>query len=580
MGPYTASLDPKKKEIRQLVLQPLKDGDIIQCSTETISLLEQPEFEALSYVWGDASIRQTITFNGFPFTVTQNLAIALRYLRLPEKPRRIWIDALCINQEDTSERNSQVSMMGEIYRCANPVLIWLGESSEDTDEAFALISHVSKDHDITEETSQLLFSFYIQLVGREWFTRLWTIQELVLAKQDPLIGCGHSWTTWGTVFGMWQRVAMKEFSKMGMVMLKEGRSNEDKDSVNVGVRPNVIRIDLLNNLRVGVASKRGEDLRDLLLNTVSSNATEPRDRIYGLLGMLSDQDRQYFNVDYNRPLGTVFAEAVSHIFRNGKGAFLLSGLNLAGPNSSDPSFPSWVPKFGTKSLLTPSRFHPAGIGASGSGSDAINGEVDSNLQILRIRGLPVDIIVDKFVFDESVNSLTHLRRVEALAKEARELVASHSTIRPYLHGFKTSEPLWRTLIANKASSGATRESAPESYSEMYEKILENPLSERDESVREYRLSLLNHLPSSCFFITATGFCGIGPDIIENGDQLAIWFGAPAPFILRQYALAQDDHEKQIYSVCGVAYVAGIMEGQMVDEVYCEDLEDDIVFVVR
>lgn len=165
------SLDPAKKEIRQLILQPLKTGPEIQCSTETISLSENPEFEALSYVWGDASIQETIIFNGITFPVTRNLAIALRYLRLPDKPRRIWIDALCINQKDTSERNSQVAMMGGIYASAKPVLIWLGESSETSVEAFRLMSQVLHDKVIAEEISQKLFSFYLELVERKWCVR-------------------------------------------------------------------------------------------------------------------------------------------------------------------------------------------------------------------------------------------------------------------------------------------------------------------------------------------------------------------------------------------------------------------------
>lgn len=379
---------------------------------------------------------------------------------------------------------------------------------------------------------------------------------------------------------------MKEFSKMGMVLFEDEGGNADKKSEPEGVRLAAIKIDLFNNLRVGVTTKGSEELRDLLLNTVSANATEPRDRIYGLLGMLSEEDRQFFTVNYDRSLGTVFAEAVAHIFQKGKGAFLLSRMELAGPTPSELSFPSWVPKLGSKSLLSPISFHPPGIGASGPGSDAVNGRVDSDLRTLCIRGLPIDVVVDMIVFDEGVKCLTQLHQVEALAERACGLAASNSENRPYLTSFKTKEPLWRTLIANKAYSGASREAAPESYGEMYKQILENQQgtshdeNEDNESSRDYRLSLLNHLPNSCFFITATGFCGIGPRFIEKGDHLAIWFGAPAPFVLRPKLQAHDDQRGPIYAVCCVAYVAGIMDGEIVDEVYCEDLEEDSVFVVQ
>ncbi|PVH77344.1 HET-domain-containing protein [Cadophora sp. DSE1049] len=600
-------LDPSRKEIRSLILEPLTSGEDIRCTTSTISLLSSADYEALSYVWGDASIRETVTFNGVPTVVTKNLHTALNYLRLPDKPRYLWVDALCVNQQDVKERNEQVAMMGEVYASAKPVLIWLGEANEDSDEVFALMSKVVSEKTITEETSQKLFSFYMQLVEREWFTRLWTIQELVLARQDPLVGCGHTWTTWSTLLGSWQKVALIEFTKMGMVIFPDNtdapRNDTSLTKAKV-VRPSGIRIDLLNNLRSSVLETKGSSLRDLLLNTSSANATEPRDRIYGLLGMLTPSARQDFTVDYGRPLGTVFAEAIAHVFRHGNGVFLLSGIQLMGP-SSDPTFPSWIPKFGDKALLKSTRFHPPGIGASGAGSNAVNGSVDEDLTTLRIRGLPIDTVAEKLSHLEGEACLGQLTKIEALADKARERAAIYTSenpeSRPYLNQFKTKEPLWRTLIANKAYSGASRDEAPESYGEMYAQLLDirsGGMSKSEEDnedkenggAREYRLSVLNMLPGNCFFVTETGFCGIGPDIIEVGDMLAVWFGAPAPFVLRPTRDKEDGDKvkgekgqrkgERAYNACGVAYVAGIMDGELVDEVYCEDFEDDVMFVVQ
>ncbi|KAG4428894.1 hypothetical protein IFR05_015623 [Cadophora sp. M221] len=595
-------LNPTRKEIRNLILQPRTSGTEIQCSTSTISLLQSPEYEALSYVWGDASIPETITFNDIPTKVTKNLYAALTYLRHPDKPRYLWVDALCINQKDLRERNEQVAMMGEVYTSAKPVLVWLGEADEGSDEAFALLPSVLTDNNVQDGISQKLFSFYMQLMDRDWFTRLWTIQELVLASQDPLVGCGHTWTTWSTLFSAWQKIAMIEFSKMGMVIYsakdeKQGEDEAEPMSITQGVRPKAIKIDLLNNLRSGMAQHhQNQTFRDLILNTNSSNATEPRDRIYGLLGMLPPPLRQEFTVDYARPLGTVFAEAVAHIFRHGKGAFLLSGMDLTG-SSSNPTFPSWVPRFGDKMLLKPTRFHPPGIGASGAGADAVNGSVDEDLKTLRIRGIPIDTVLEKISIGEGYDCLRKLPQIEKLANRARELALQNAAespeVRSYLAPFKTKEPLWRTLIANKAYSGGAREVAPDSYEDMYRKLLdihtmglpEKEIDNEDESIREYRLCLLNILKENCAFITSTGFCGIGPDSVEKRDQLVILFGAPAPFVLRDIhnGLAGDREGvdgEMAYNVCGVVYVAGVMDGEIVDEVYCEDLEDDVAFVVR
>lgn len=241
--------------------------------------------------------------------------------------------------------------------------------------------------------------------------------------------------------------------------------------------------------------------------------------------------------------------------------------------------------FGNKTLLSPIRFHPPGVGASGAGSNCVNGTVDESLKTLRVRGLPIDTVTNTVLFGQKEECLTQLSQVETLTIEARQLAALNSNQRPYLNPFKSKEPVWRTLIANKAYSGAAREPAPERYSEMYKMLLRKYASPGtnadydDEFLRDYKLSLLNHLPSECFFITETGFYGIGQGTIEKGDQLAIWFGSPVPFVLRPNAQTGDEPDEKVFSLHGVAYIAGIMDGEMVDEIYCEDLEDDVTFTI-
>ncbi|KAH8649427.1 heterokaryon incompatibility protein-domain-containing protein [Tricladium varicosporioides] len=591
MGPYKQPLDASRKEIRRLILQPLSAGPEIQCSTEAVSLLDKPDYEALSYVWGDASIRKNIVFNGNELSVTSNLAVALYHLRHQNKLRRLWVDALCINQGNLKERNEQVAMMSDVYIGAKLVVIWLGEGSEETDQGFDLISIAAKKGEVTEIVSRDLFSFYFELVKIEWFTRLWTVQELVLASQDPLVVCGFKWTTWSTIVKAWKKVAQVEFGKMGMLLPKTPGESHQGSEETYDIRPNGIRIDLLENMCKAIRETGGHELRDLLLNTISVNATEPKDRIYGLLGMMLAEDRDCFVVDYGKSLATVYTEAIALIFRKGQGPLTLSGMHLVGSSQGVsvlglyPSFPSWVPTFGNKLLLTSLTFHPPGIGASGAGSNAINGEVDPDLQTLRIRGLHVDKIIEDLSLGKGQSCLDQLNQIEDLVDKAHQLAASNTHNRPYLCNFRTKEPIWRVLIANKRYASATRDEAPESYAELYKTLLLNQngnefskMKENDPA-REYRLALMNHLPSNRFFITATGFYGIGQGSIEAGDQVAIWFGSPVPFVLRPTA-EWDECGKPIYTVSGVAYIAGIMDGEMVDEVYCEDLEDDVVFTVR
>lgn len=100
----------------------------IRCSLVHTSLSEVGSSEALSYAWGDATNQKTIQVNGRPFQVTNNLYIALHHLRRENEVRCMWIDAICINQDDLDECSSQVAQMQRVYRGAKRMVVFLGET--------------------------------------------------------------------------------------------------------------------------------------------------------------------------------------------------------------------------------------------------------------------------------------------------------------------------------------------------------------------------------------------------------------------------------------------------------------------
>lgn len=114
--------------IRLLELAPTtEENSPIACKLSTVSPSQSPDYEALSYVWGDTiHYGQPLLLGGIAVWVTDNLALALRSLRRPSSWRTLWVDALCINQDDPQERCQQVDMMGHIYREASGVVIFLG----------------------------------------------------------------------------------------------------------------------------------------------------------------------------------------------------------------------------------------------------------------------------------------------------------------------------------------------------------------------------------------------------------------------------------------------------------------------
>ncbi|KAK2736939.1 heterokaryon incompatibility protein [Colletotrichum kahawae] len=182
---YTV-LDPTKREVRLLRLLAGNEADGISCELHTTSLDGPDEYEALSYVWGSASDTRTITVQQTAQTVTVNLEVALRYLRYPDRTRMLWVDDICIDQENVQERNQQVQWMSEIYSSAAQVVVWLGPATSMGFHAMAIIQKYADDSELHWPDAKYDIAQSFQIYGflhNEWWSRVWTVQEAVLAKQ-------------------------------------------------------------------------------------------------------------------------------------------------------------------------------------------------------------------------------------------------------------------------------------------------------------------------------------------------------------------------------------------------------------
>ena len=130
-SPYQYGALGRIDSIRLLKLKPASSSDAtLSCELSESNLSAAPEYEALSYVWGKDEYPQRIELPSGCLKITESLASALRTLRSSDKPRQLWVDAVCINQCDHVEKAHQVAQMAKIYRKAARVLAWLGESSD------------------------------------------------------------------------------------------------------------------------------------------------------------------------------------------------------------------------------------------------------------------------------------------------------------------------------------------------------------------------------------------------------------------------------------------------------------------
>ncbi|KAJ4301129.1 hypothetical protein N0V90_003219 [Kalmusia sp. IMI 367209] len=144
-------LDVSRRDIRLVYVERGDWHDEIKCRLDVVSLDSKPDFEALSYAWGDASQTRHICLGRKRVEVGINLQSALRRLRRTNEDRALWVDAICINQRDVQERNEQVLLMKDIYRTCRNVLIWLGEPEGYNN----LKDHPSKPHEWSTNFSQL-----------------------------------------------------------------------------------------------------------------------------------------------------------------------------------------------------------------------------------------------------------------------------------------------------------------------------------------------------------------------------------------------------------------------------------------
>jgi len=162
------------------------------------------EYEALSWRWGEEATGEftvMIHKDGAMYRkrVSETLGLALKYLRF-EKDRYLWIDALCINQNDHDERSSQVAMMSLVYTAAERACVWLGEDDEDSTMAIRFIreeiTQLKKfDRLCTDKEHAPKWRSLLALMQRPWFSRRWVVQEIVLAKKATVY-CGPDKIEW------------------------------------------------------------------------------------------------------------------------------------------------------------------------------------------------------------------------------------------------------------------------------------------------------------------------------------------------------------------------------------------------
>ncbi|EME84545.1 uncharacterized protein MYCFIDRAFT_124699, partial [Pseudocercospora fijiensis CIRAD86] len=165
---------------------PGRQDEPIQCQIQQVSMKDTSvRFIALSYCWNTTSAEEIIWVDGRPLKVTPNLYAALRNARATTTRVNLWIDQICVDQQNTIDRNEQVGKMGAIFRAASGVIVWLGQEGHGTAAAMELPKRIRHLTDRTKTPPECpvwgegAWPAFIMLLTRPWFRRLWIIQEIV-----------------------------------------------------------------------------------------------------------------------------------------------------------------------------------------------------------------------------------------------------------------------------------------------------------------------------------------------------------------------------------------------------------------
>ncbi|KAI1192608.1 heterokaryon incompatibility protein-domain-containing protein [Nemania serpens] len=204
LQPYQYQSLPPSAQTRIIVLEPSLDAAApLVCGIEELRIELDEGFQALSYTWGEPRFTETLIVNNTSFLrITPNLRDALHRFRLPSSSRRLWVDAICINQHDEDDKATQIPSMDVIYRSATAVLVWLGKYPAQAACLASIKAYprlLGKERSPgsrvgRQEHSELLMSVS-SLVKLPWFSRRWIVQEVVL-NPDVLLCCCNEELSW------------------------------------------------------------------------------------------------------------------------------------------------------------------------------------------------------------------------------------------------------------------------------------------------------------------------------------------------------------------------------------------------
>ncbi|CAG8958801.1 hypothetical protein HYFRA_00011752 [Hymenoscyphus fraxineus] len=589
---YYKPLNVETREIRLVTILPGDFDDEIHCTLSLASLDDPLDYEALSYVWGETGnpdLMREVFIDGVLSSVTINLEVALRYLRYKSEPRVMWIDAICINQKDNDERGSQVMHMGSVYSMASRVVAWLGGEHDDSDlafDAFQALPATKEEHWDSEMNSSFdpcyLDSKYLiairNVMRRPWWQRVWIIQESILAS-TLLFACGNRSILADKISAMHSSCDFHRYLCCRKVLWSR-RPLQTSESITLWYWRNM-------NLR---ARPDRPTLSRLLSSFRNYQCCDPRDKIYGLLGLCSRPEKGTILPNYSKDISTVYQQVVLNTidFQKSLEIFSHLGFKHSSGSSSLKSLPSWVPSWD----LEIERHTMQALQWRQNDTCLYNASENSNTcaiclepGVLTLKGI---LLQDLGVIGPPWDSL---RSIE-VSNQWQE-IAGVTTYPGRTYDSKTGTTYYEAYC--QTICGSVPSHAPPSQNPLgdyylpwtisslitihdawWNRLVHNRLAkklDKDPEAPRPELDAFGKFvsASTCLrslFVSKDGSCfGLAPNGSEIGDVIALLAGGLVPYILRPKC----ELGVNFYEIIGDAYVHGIMDGEAWNSTITQDI---------
>lgn len=580
-------------EIRLLRLEPQQDEHSpLRCSTIfwpfplSATYYRQPPYYALSYRWSPPTPGTFLVVDGIEVNVSDDLALALRaamrHVVPSGAPLIIWVDAICINQQDDFERTFQVAIMNHIYSCCRGTFIWLGAEADNSGLAIDMINEVSKAYDewyqqimrreiIPPEPSPLQKSprhrsALAPFLSRSYWERLWIVQE-VLLSDEKLILCGDGRLDW---------VDLQKF------LIHQSVYADDEvlatlQTVGSSMK-NLVQMDKnMNEKRQSLTAKLS--LLEALVISRNRKCTDPKDHIYGVLGITTTR----IAPKYQRSVHEVWTLGILTAIEEDRSLNVLSlshlspdthiDLTKATGQQQQPPLPGWIPDLSQQRSLSghilycmgeaktrkcrfevfgpPQRPAPREIGAVKTWDDMTNTQTRHPLR-MRVSAVPVDKVRYCHASVQRGDILRAWKRwCSYLLKEAPEMSTFYESDKDKAIAFVDA-----ILLYEPPPPGETRPERRVAVARSYlMTVLTNTTPDTPdyalnldfECKKDFLLAVLQPLRAYMdvvhaeftIFYTERGYVGMGVRGVEPGDKVCLVGGCDVPLVLRSELLGED-----------------------------------------